>query len=68
MKWIAFVLIAVATSAAVFVLTVPASGQGGGEAVPIFGIKIPTWIPRLETGLRGPRRRRPAQFRCHFGQ
>ena len=41
MKWIAFLLIAVATGAGVFVLTAPASGQGGGEAVPIFGIKIP---------------------------
>jgi len=41
MKWIAFLLIAVATGAGVFVLTAPA-GQGGGEAVPIFGIKIPS--------------------------
>jgi len=41
MKWIAFVLIAVATAAGVCVLTAPASGQDGGEAVPIFGIKIP---------------------------
>src|SRR5271155_1437875 len=41
MKWIAFLLIAVATGAGVFVLTAPASGQGAGEAVPIFGIKIP---------------------------
>jgi hypothetical protein len=40
MRWIAFLLIAVAT-AAVVALTAPASGQGGGEAVPIFGIKIP---------------------------
>jgi hypothetical protein len=41
MKWIAFLLIAVATGAGVFVLTAPASGQGSGEAAPIFGIKIP---------------------------
>ena len=41
MKWIVFVFIAVATAAGAFVLTAPASGQGGGEAVPIFGIKIP---------------------------
>ena len=41
MKWIAFLLIAVATGAGVFALTAPASGQSGGEAVPIFGIKIP---------------------------
>ncbi len=41
MKWIASLLIAVATGAGIFVLTAPASGQGAGEAVPIFGIKIP---------------------------
>jgi hypothetical protein len=41
MKWIASLLIAVATGAGVFVLTAPASAQGGGDAVPIFGIKIP---------------------------
>ncbi|MGA2428757.1 MAG: cytochrome P460 family protein [Candidatus Acidiferrum sp.] len=41
MRWIAFLLIAVATGAGAIVLTAPASGQGSGEAVPIFGIKIP---------------------------
>src|ERR1700733_4950955 len=41
MRWIAFLLIAGATGAGVIVSTVPASGQGGAEAVPIFGIKIP---------------------------
>ena len=41
MKWIAFMLLTVATGAGVFVMTAPASQQGGGEAVPIFGIKIP---------------------------
>jgi len=41
MRWIAFLLIAVATAAGVMVLTLPAAGQGRGEAVPIFGIKIP---------------------------
>ncbi|MGB9432332.1 MAG: cytochrome P460 family protein [Candidatus Acidiferrum sp.] len=41
MRWIAFLLIVVATAAGVIVLTAPAAGQGGGEAVPIFGIKIP---------------------------
>src|SRR3984957_5044091 len=41
MKWIALLLIAVATGAGAFLLTRPASGQSGGEAVPIFGIKIP---------------------------
>jgi hypothetical protein len=34
-------VIAVATGAGVIGLTASASGQGGGEAVPIFGIKIP---------------------------
>jgi hypothetical protein len=41
MRWIAFMFLAVATGAGVILLTVPASGQGGGEAVPIYGIKIP---------------------------
>jgi cytochrome P460 len=41
MRSIAFLLIAVATGAGGIVLTAPASGQAGGEAVPIFGIKIP---------------------------
>jgi hypothetical protein len=41
MKWIAFLLVAVVLGAGVIFSTAPASGQGGGEAVPIFGIKIP---------------------------
>ena len=41
MRWIAFLLIGVAAGIGVIVLTAPASGQGGGEAAPIFGIKIP---------------------------
>lgn len=41
MRWVAFLLIAAATAAGVFLLTVPASGQGAGDAVPIFGITIP---------------------------
>jgi Cytochrome P460 len=41
MRCIAFLLIAVATGTGAIVLTAPASGQGGGAAVPIFGIKIP---------------------------
>jgi hypothetical protein len=41
MKWIAFLPIAVTAVASVIVLTAPASGQGGGEAVPIYGIRIP---------------------------
>jgi len=41
MRWVAFLLFAVVTGAGVIVLKAPASGQGGGEAVPIFGIKIP---------------------------
>jgi hypothetical protein len=41
MRWIAFLLIAVVIGAGVLVLTDRASGQGGGEAAPIYGIKIP---------------------------
>ncbi len=41
MKWIAFLFITVAAGAGVLLSTSAASGQGGGEAVPIFGIKIP---------------------------
>ena len=41
MRWVAFLLIAVATTAGVIALTAPASGQSDGETVPIFGIKIP---------------------------
>lgn len=41
MRWIAFMFLAVGTAAGVILLTVPASGQGGGEAVPIYGIKTP---------------------------
>lgn len=41
MKWIASMVIAVATGIGAFVLASPASGQNG-EAVPVFGIKIPS--------------------------
>jgi hypothetical protein len=41
MRWIALLLFAFGTVAGVIVLTAPASGQGSGEAVPIYGIKIP---------------------------
>jgi Cytochrome P460 len=41
MKWIAFLLIAVLTGAGFIASTAPASQQGGGDAVPIFGIKVP---------------------------
>jgi Cytochrome P460 len=41
MKWVAFLLLAVATVAGAFLLTGPASGQGGGQAVPIYGITLP---------------------------
>ncbi len=41
MKRIIFLVVAVVTGVGVFVSTAPASGQGGGEAVPIFGIKMP---------------------------
>ena len=42
MRWIAFLIIAVATGAGVLVLTAPVSGQGSGEAAPLYGIKIPS--------------------------
>jgi len=42
MKWIVLLLCAVLAGAGVFLVSAPASGQGGGEAVPIFGIKIPS--------------------------
>jgi len=41
MRWPAFLLFTVVTGAGVIVLKTPASGRGGGQAVPIFGIKIP---------------------------
>jgi len=41
MKGIVFVLLAAATAVGLLVSITPASGQGSGEAVPIFGIKIP---------------------------
>jgi hypothetical protein len=41
MKRVVFVTIVAAAAAVVVGSTVPASGQADGEAVPIFGIKIP---------------------------
>jgi hypothetical protein len=41
MKRIALLMIVAAAAVVVVGSTVPAAGQGGGEAVPIFGIKIP---------------------------
>src|SRR5690348_2304059 len=41
MRWIAFSLLAVISGAGVIALTAPAPQQGGGEAVPIYGIKMP---------------------------
>jgi len=41
MKWIAFVLAAVATMAGVFAPSVPASGHADEEASPIYGVKLP---------------------------
>lgn len=41
-RWISLLLIAVATGAGAIVFTALASPQGGGAAVPIFGIKIPS--------------------------
>ena len=41
MRLLASLLIAVVMGAGVIVLRAPASGQASGEAVPIFGIRIP---------------------------
>src|SRR5579864_2766062 len=41
MRWIALLLLAVISGAGAIAFTAPASQQGGGEAVPIFGIKMP---------------------------
>jgi hypothetical protein len=41
MKWIAFLLVAVAAVAGVVASSAPASGNADQEAEPIFGIKIP---------------------------
>src|SRR6266568_52925 len=41
MKWIAFLLVAVATVAGVVASSAPASGNVDQEAAPIFGVKLP---------------------------
>ena len=41
MKWITFAL-TIATLAGLIAYTPRASGQGDGDAAPIYGIKIPT--------------------------
>jgi hypothetical protein len=41
MRWVAFLLLAVAAVAGVLVSSAPASGNADDEAEPIFGIKIP---------------------------
>ena len=43
MKWVGFLLLAVATLAGIFVFAymAPASGQSDGDASPIYGVKIP---------------------------
>jgi hypothetical protein len=47
MRPIVFVLIAVVALGGLVAYMAPASGQAGGEAVPIFGLKIP---PDTATG------------------
>jgi hypothetical protein len=42
MKWIAFVLVTVATVGVVAASTAPASGRADEAAAPVFGIKIPS--------------------------
>ena len=68
MRRIVFVLVAVAALAGVVAYMAPASGQADGEAAPIFGVKTPARISRLEVDLRGPRRRQPQRFARHSGQ
>jgi hypothetical protein len=41
MKWIAFLLVAVAAVAGIVATSAPASGSADEEAAPLFGIKIP---------------------------
>jgi hypothetical protein len=41
MKGIISLFVTIATAAGLFLPITPASGQGGGEAAPIYGIKIP---------------------------
>jgi len=41
MKWIAFLLVAVAAVAGVVAFTVPASGHADEQAAPIFGVAVP---------------------------
>lgn len=41
MKWIAFLLLAVAAATGIVAITAPASGKADEEAAPIFGVTIP---------------------------
>ena len=41
MKWIAFLLVAVAAVAGVVASSVPVSGHADDEAAPVYGVKIP---------------------------
>ena len=68
MKRIAYLLFAFVTLTGVVVYIAHASGQADGEAAPIFGIKIPPGLPRLEVDLRGARRRQPQRSSRHSGQ
>jgi hypothetical protein len=57
MRRIVFALVASVALAGVIAYVRPASGQGDGEAAPIFGGSISPGIPRLEVDLGGSRRR-----------
>jgi len=68
MKRIAFLLVAVAAVAGVVAFTAPISGQADGDAAPIYGVKLPPRISRLELDLRGPHRRRRQRCTRQTGQ
>jgi len=54
MKRFAFLLVAVATVAAVVASMIPASGQAVGQPAPVFVNQNARRLPRLAGDLRGP--------------
>ena len=67
MKQIPVFVIAATMAKCIGAMTFSAGGADD-ESSPIFGIKIPPGIPRLEVDLRGPRRRQPQRSARHSGQ
>src|SRR3954470_4816005 len=68
MRRIVFMLVAVAALDGLLAYTGPASGEAGGETAPIFAIKNPAGIPRLEAALCRARSRQPQRLARHSGQ